>query len=74
MAESPTGRGIVQGPSYYTEADADELIDRAEEWIDEKRRREMALERTRRDSLCTCRGSESGMDVDRCPVHGIGCT
>jgi hypothetical protein len=23
--------------------------------------------------VCTCADSPFGMDIDRCPVHGIGC-
>jgi hypothetical protein len=31
-----------------------------------------ALERAK--PVCTCRNSDFGMDVDRCPVHGKDCT
>lgn len=62
MAESPTGRGYPQGSGSYLQTDAD------------RERREMALARARREILCTCRGSDFWMDIDRCPVHGKGCT
>jgi len=32
----------------------------------------MAAEKTK--PVCPCKGSPFGMDVDRCPIHGIGCT
>ncbi len=59
--ESPTGRVVYQGSSSYNEADM----------------ARMAREEARLDAIkagCTCWDSPFGMDVDRCPVHGEGCT
>jgi hypothetical protein len=50
------------GPSAYTQADADELV-----------AQHAAQEAARAKPECTCKGSPFGMDVDRCPVHGEGC-
>jgi len=61
--ESPTGRGYTQGSDSYSAYDV--------EW-DIRERRRMAAEKTK--PVCTCSGSPFGMDVDRCPIHGIGCT
>jgi hypothetical protein len=60
MSDSPTGRGYPQGSDSYIAYD---------------------VARSSRERLllvaklpCTCKGSPFGMDVDRCPVHGKGCT
>jgi hypothetical protein len=65
MSESPTGRGYTQGSDSYR---ADDVA------REERERRQLAMGRARRELVCTCRNSPFGMDVDRCPLHGIGCT
>lgn len=65
---SPTGNGYVQGSSSFREDDA-----RRNEI--EENRRAAALARARSVVVpCPyCGRSSFGMDVDLCPVHGIGC-
>jgi hypothetical protein len=71
--ESPTGRGYTQGSDSYRADDvAWEEVEMAA--LQERRRRAAILNHGYQRPPCTCRDSESGMDVDRCPVHGIGCT
>jgi hypothetical protein len=67
MAESPTGRGYTQGSDSYR---ADDVVQ------EEVERRKTALERARAVVVpCPyCGSSDFWMDIDRCPVHGIGCT
>jgi hypothetical protein len=59
--ESPTGRGYTQGSDSYNRYDMDK--------IDREHERAAAVK-----SGCTCWDSVFGMDIDRCPVHGIGST
>ena len=60
MSDSPTGRGYPQGPDSYSAYDVEREV---------RERLRMAGKLT-----CTCKGSPFGMDIDRCPVHGKGCT
>jgi hypothetical protein len=61
--ESPTGRGYTQGSDSYR---ADDVAQMEQE--------ERRMGQLRRPLGCTCWDSDFGMDVDRCPIHGVGCT
>jgi len=64
--ESPTGRGFTQGSDSYSAYDV--------AW-DIRERLRMARDRIAAGEPCPyCGQSPAGMDVDRCPIHGIGCT
>jgi len=60
--ESPTGRGYTQGSDSYSAYDVERDI---------RERRERAAQKVR--PKCTCRSSLYSLDIDLCPVHGIGC-
>ena len=68
MTESPTGRGYTQGIVAIVSlaGDAAQVNAEFERAAAVKRAADIA-------KLCTCKGSSFGMDVDRCPVHGVGC-
>jgi hypothetical protein len=69
MTESATGRGYSEGSRSLTQREAEENERH------ETRRREEKLHRARLAArpACTCSNSSFGMDVDLCPVHGVGC-
>jgi hypothetical protein len=53
----------------YPQAEADRLALEGDRWLAEKARKA-----SKPVAVCTCRNSVFDLDINRCPVHGIGCT